>query len=84
MIETLREWLRLRLDADRLHHLDNRLLADMGFEREFIDVSVATGVKVTSKLVADVREGADISADDHVGGPSACGPFLAQYASAGR
>jgi hypothetical protein len=84
MFETLREWLRLRLDADRLHHLDNRLLADMGFEREFIDVSVATGVKVTSKLVADLREGADFSADDMTGVPTICGPFLAQYASAGR
>ena len=84
MFKTLREWLRLRLDAERLHQLDNRLLADMGFEREFIEVSVVTGVKVTSKLVADLREGADISAEDEAGGPSAYGPFLAQYAGAGR
>ena len=84
MFETVREWLRLRVDADRLHHLDNRLLADMGFEREFIDVSVATGVKVTSRLVAELREGADTSAGDNAVAPSACGPHLARYASAGR
>jgi hypothetical protein len=84
MFETVREWLRLRLDAERLHNLDNRLLADMGFEREFIDVSVTTGVKMTSRLVADLREGAELSAQDEAVTPSDCGPYLAQYASAGR
>lgn len=84
MLEKLRQWLQLRTDADRLHHLDNRLLADMGFEREFIDVSVATGVKVTSGFVAELREGAALSAAEDMTEPSMCGPYLAQLAGAGR
>lgn len=83
MLEKLREWLRLRMDAKRLHNLDGRLLADMGFEREFIDVSVASGVKVTARMVADLREGPQLTAPEGAT-PTMCGPLLAQYASAGR
>ena len=84
MFEKLREWLRLQMDAEKLYALDNRLLADMGFEREFIDVSVATGVRVTARMLAERREGAEVTAAEDDGRPSACGPLLAHYAGAGR
>lgn len=84
MFEKLREWLRLRMDAEKLYALDNRLLADMGFEREFIDVSVGSGVRVTARMLAELREGAEVKAAEDVVSPTACGPLLAHYASAGR
>ncbi len=83
MLEKLHQWLRLQVDADRLHALDNRLLADMGFEREHIELSVTTGVKVTSRLLADLRDGAEAPAED--GDDNyACRPSFGHYAAAGR
>lgn len=39
------EWTRIRRDIQRLRHLDDHLLADLGIERERIASSLRTGIK---------------------------------------
>lgn len=52
LVEQILEWWHLRGDIERLKQLDDRLLTDMGFERDYIAASARSGLKLTATEAA--------------------------------